>query len=201
MNKTNLNRILIILLFIIISLNCYLIYLKYTSDKLLQKANTALLDKNKQFKFLENELDKLGKFIILGSVSEPFSVNDSIIRSTQTNYKNFLVFRFNEENCTSCINMQLKMINSLKINFDKKQVLIISGFNNKVQFDTFNKEFSENFNVINLRNGKLPLDGANEPYYFVLSSNGQTGNLFFPSSLDSSLTKTYLETISEQITN
>ena len=114
----------------------------------------------------------------------------------------FLVFRYSQGACSSCINTVFEYLWALKKNVDEKKlrIIIVPYYAELRQMIVENSQSFKNqfqFYLAEENGIGLPIDKASVPYLFLINENKQVTNVFVIDMMFQSLLEKYVNTIIE----
>ena len=115
---------------------------------------------------------------------------------------NQLVLRYNEDNCSSCIDHSLEALLEYKDAIGIDNILIIATVKNNRKLKAFIDKFENlNIQIINTESDiNLPIEDYNIPYFFVMNKDLKIKMLFVPIKELPDNTARYLDIVSERFT-
>jgi hypothetical protein len=162
---------------------------------------------------VENKNDELNSYKLnfeTNILNSNFKIDSLIIRDTLNNIlqikelfkreqKQFLVCRFSQLNCESCvissINALRNWIDSIGIN----NVMFLGNHpNNRIFTRTLSLYGIQTMKVYNVVEFSIPAEQLGYPYYFVLNSNLCISDIFVPNKSFPNITNLYLSHIKER---
>lgn len=113
---------------------------------------------------------------------------------------NKLVLRYNEDNCSSCIDHSLEALLEYKDAIGIDNILIIATVKNNRKLKAFIDKFENlNIQIINTDSEiNLPIEEYNIPYFFMMNKDLKIKMLFVPIKELPDNTARYLDIISER---
>jgi hypothetical protein len=113
---------------------------------------------------------------------------------------NQLVLRYNEDNCSSCIDHSLEALLEYKDAIGIDNILIIATVKNNRKLKAFIDKFENlNIQIINTDSEiNLPIEEYNIPYFFMMNKDLKIKMLFVPIKELPDNTARYLDIISER---
>ena len=178
------------------------------------KSQMETMHKINQDLIEENNISESIESLIIGNVFLQFETTDSriedlIITSNNDNNKrlsnylcsvNRLILRYNEDNCSSCIDHSLDALLEYKDAIGIENILIISTVRNNRKLKAFIDKYEDlNIQIINTKSEiNLPIEEYNIPYFFVINENLELKMLFVPIKELPHNTARYLDIISQR---
>jgi len=117
---------------------------------------------------------------------------------------NVLVFRFDKNACSSCIENELANIAALKDSVDMSGVVILaSSFNNANHAKMYIERFNIDYKVYDVLGGELGFttENAVQPCYFVLDKALKSTLFFIPDKNNPVLSNNYLQLVQTRFLN
>jgi hypothetical protein len=115
-----------------------------------------------------------------------------------------LVFRFDRNACSSCIENELTNIAALRDSADMSGVVILtSSFNNASQAKMYMERFNVVYKVYNVLDTDLGFttENAVQPCYFLLDKELKSNLFFMPDKNNPSLSNNYLQLVKARFLN
>jgi hypothetical protein len=136
-------------------------------------------------------------YVLRTENGKPITIDSAFSKPT-------LVFRFSELQCENCIMTELAIIKSLGCN---NHIVGLGSYNNPRQLSIARQKYQIDFPLLFMQLSEtdiiLPtsLESIGVPYYFVMSKQGLTKQVFIPNKQFPEISKKYLQVITEKLTN
>ena len=168
------------------------------------KCKSELINVTDTIEFIQQEADIDAYYMLCGLKSDGIKIDSNILLVSDLGEeillkeyikKNspFLVFRYSETHCLSCVEEQLRIQSEFDLNNKNIRMLFLCDFSSRKKLNFFKKTNNIESDVLVLKDLKLDVDDLNEPYYFLLNDDYAIMNLFIPRISNASLTIEYLE--------
>ena len=134
---------------------------------------------------------------VLTSLHESLVFDSLILDQSQ-----LVVLRISDQNCSVCVDAELEELERLQQKLTEKQGVVLASFENKRELRILTEGveklgvpiFSIRFDKVN-----LPIEEANIPYYFALSSDRSVSNVFIPKKSFPDLTNAYFTALATRL--
>ena len=207
-NLMNKKYLLIIVFFSLVLVA--LLFLIYKYDFRIQQKDIIIREINDEKRFYESIVKLITNNAFLQFESTDTKMEDLIVYSNDDvnnrrlsdflEDNSFLILRYNETYCKSCVDHSLEALLDYKDEIGIDNILIMATSENIRKLKAFvNKFENSNIKIINIISKiDLPIEKYNVPYFFVISNNLQIQMLFVPIKELPENTFRYLQVVSDR---
>lgn len=132
------------------------------------------------YKYVNSSLDK---FYLYNSIG------DSVFAESffHKNAKKWLVFRFSDDYCSSCVKKCVDLLVNDSVTIDRNDVLFLGYCNNNRVFNSRIEQYGlTKYNCFLSPRFLSPIDDYSTPYFFVIDNNMVLRGIYLPTLFDDS---------------
>lgn len=192
---------LVVLLLIstnVFTLSLYFTWEKRTQNSFIKIANNCTHEVNAYRLNFKRSIQFNGAFLENIALKDSLGNIEFIEDLIGRNNGKILVCRFSQNYCNSCVESAIELFRKWTASFGIKRILYLGNHrNNTILQQEILLYGIPAVNVYNISSLRNPVEDVGYPYYFLLDSDMQISNVFFPDKATPQITKDYLKYIAE----